>query len=172
MEMLGNEVLKRAVNAEQIEIQGKEAIKSAYIAVQTSICNKGVLEKYKRNKNAWYWAKAGGTDCGSFRRTGIGYALANRDKGNHIVTTAIEHHAVLHACEELEKHGFEVTYLPVNSYGQITPMQVEMEMELNRSEKLQMVGQLSAGFAHEIRNPLTTIRGFMQVFKRSDVERA
>ncbi len=51
MEMLGNEVLKRAVNAEQIEIQGKEAIKSAYIAVQTSICNKGVLEKYKRNKN-------------------------------------------------------------------------------------------------------------------------
>ncbi|GAF65879.1 hypothetical protein BTS2_2778 [Bacillus sp. TS-2] len=44
----------------------------------------------------------------------------------------------------------------------------EMEMKLNRSEKLQMVGQLAAGFAHEIRNPLTTIRGFIQLFVRSD----
>ncbi|KGA98029.1 histidine kinase [Alkalihalobacillus alcalophilus ATCC 27647 = CGMCC 1.3604] len=44
----------------------------------------------------------------------------------------------------------------------------EMENELNRSEKLQMVGQLAAGFAHEIRNPLTTIRGFIQLFGRSN----
>ncbi|WP_100371996.1 PAS domain-containing sensor histidine kinase [Bacillus sp. FJAT-45037] len=43
-----------------------------------------------------------------------------------------------------------------------------MELELVRSEKQQLVGQLAAGFAHEIRNPLTTIRGFMQVFYQSD----
>ena len=70
---------------------------------------------------------SGGTEADNLAI--IGYALANRDKGNHIVTTAIEHHAVLHACEELEKHGFEVTYLPVNSYGQITPMQVEQALK-------------------------------------------
>ena len=49
----------------------------------------------------------------------IGTALANRAHGNHLITSAIEHHAVLHACEFLESIGFEVTYLPIAKNGLI-----------------------------------------------------
>jgi len=51
-----------------------------------------------------------------------GVALASRKKGNHIITTPIEHHAVGHTVEQLEKHfGMEVTYVPVDQYGMVNP---------------------------------------------------
>ena len=55
----------------------------------------------------------------------IGTALANKSRGNHIITSAIEHHAVLHACEFLETQGFGVTYLPVDKEGIIKLEELE-----------------------------------------------
>ena len=57
-----------------------------------------------------------------------GAAYARRDKGKHVITTQIEHHAVLHAVEQLEKEGFEATYLPVDEYGLVDPARLEAAM--------------------------------------------
>ena len=65
----------------------------------------------------------GGSEADNWEIKGI--ATAHMKKGNHIITTKIEHHAVLHTCEFLEKFGFEVTYLDVNEEGFIDLKQLE-----------------------------------------------
>lgn len=67
---------------------------------------------------------AGGSESDNWAIKGVARKLAKKGK-KHIITTVFEHHAVLHACESLEKEGFEVTYLPVDADGLVSVGQVE-----------------------------------------------
>ena len=80
------------------------------------------VEQARRQVAAALGAQAGeiyftgsGTEADNWALRGAAYA--QKARGRHIITTQIEHHAVLHAAEQLEKEGFEVTYLPVDGDG-------------------------------------------------------
>lgn len=66
---------------------------------------------------------SGATESDNLAVKGVAYQY--KDRGNHIITSAVEHHAVLDSCKALEEAGFDVTYLPVDKYGMVHPQQVK-----------------------------------------------
>ncbi len=83
---------------------------------------KTVADAIGANENEIYFT---GSGCEADNWAIKGIVDAYSHKGNHIITSAIEHHAVLNTCAFLEKHGYKVTYLPVDEYGYVNPKDVE-----------------------------------------------
>ena len=84
---------------------------------------KKVADALHAQPNEIYFTSCG-TEADNWALKGTMRRLAQKGK-RHLLTTNIEHHAILHTCAALEKEGFEITYLPVDTYGQIDPAQVE-----------------------------------------------
>ncbi len=95
-------------NASSIYSLGREAKEAIEVAREK------VASVIGAQKNEIYFTNSG-TESDNWALKGVAYA--NKEKGKHIVTTNIEHHAILHTCKYLEKQGFEVTYVPVKENG-------------------------------------------------------
>lgn len=107
---------------------------------------------------------SGGTEADNLALKGIAYAL--KERGNHIITSTIEHHAVLNPCKFLEKQGFRVTYLPVDKDGLVDPEDVRKSI----TDQTILVSIMHANNEIGTIQPIQEISKLISEFRKQKVE--
>ena len=148
-------------NASSIHAAGREARKqldSARLVLANSIqCHPNEII-----------LTSGGTEADNMAILGTAYA--RRHEGNHIITTQIEHHAVLHACEKLEREGFQVTYLPVDETGKVSVEDVKAALQDDTILVTIMYGNNEVGTIQPIAEIGSLLKSHKAVFHTDAVQ--
>lgn len=103
---------------------------------------------------------AGGSESDNWALEGVCDAL--KDKGNHIITTKIEHHAILHTAEYLEKHGIDVTYVGIGPDGRVDPAEIEAAI----TDKTVLI---SVMFVNNEIGTVQPVREIAEIAKKHDI---
>ncbi len=113
------------------------------------------------------------TGCGteSDNLAVIGLARARKELGNHIITSTIEHPAILRACEQLQKEGFEITKVGVDKYGQVDPQKVAEAMRPTTTVVSIMLANNEVGTLQPIREIAQLLKG-RQTYLHTDAVQA